>query len=112
MAIDASQPRYRVAAAHNPLGLPVGTLLLEIRRYEGWDHHGCIPSVRTLVAELRVLAGPRAGETTEAVIEQGYGAGPTWSGLEAWLEEVGAPRPTGLRPSLPGPCVRAAPSAR
>jgi hypothetical protein len=100
---DASGHEFRVVTADNPARLPVGTVLVEIRRYEGWDHHGCIPSIRTLVAELEVADGPQRGERTEVVLEQGYEYDRPWSGLEVWLEEAhGEPRAIGLRPSEAG----------
>ena len=108
-ASSRSGPTFRVIAADNAARLRVGTLLVEVRRYEGWDHHGCIPSIRTLIGELEVADGPRLGEHTEVVLEQGYEYDPPWSGIETWLEEaratpadeaaapVLAPDPTGVR---------------
>jgi hypothetical protein len=105
-------PTFRVIAPDNHVGLPVGTLLVEVRRYEGWDHHGCIPSIRTLIAELEVADGLRRGEHIEAVVEQGYEYDPPWSGLETWLEDaratpadeaaapVLAPDPVGVRAQI------------
>ena len=89
-ASSRSGPTFRVIAADNHAGLAVGTPLVEVRRYEGWDHHGCIPSIRTLIAELEVADGPRLGERTEVMLEQGYEYDPPWSGLETWLEEARA----------------------
>ena len=52
-------PSFLVVRADNPAHLPLGTRLAEVRRFEHWEHHGCIPSIRSLVVELRVLDGAR-----------------------------------------------------
>jgi hypothetical protein len=74
--------------ADNRVGLAVGTLLAEAHRHEGWGHYGCIPSIRTLIAELEVAGGPLLGEHTEVVLEQGYEYDTPCSGLESRLEDV------------------------
>ena len=89
-ASSRSGPTFRVIAADNAARLRVGTLLVEVRRYEGWDHHGCIPSFRSLIGELEVADGPRLGERIEVVLEQGFECDTPGSGIEAWLEEARA----------------------
>ena len=102
-----SRREFKVIATDNPARLAVGTPLVEVQRHEGWDHHGCIPSIRTLIAELEVADGPRRGQRVEVVLEQGYEYDAPWSGLEVWLEEVrGESRTNGLLPSKAGPSIR------
>lgn len=74
------EARFVVIRAGNPAGLARGTRLLEVRQFEHWDHQGCIPSIRTLLVEFRVLDGERAGEVISEVLEQGYEDDPPWSG--------------------------------
>lgn len=102
-SLTSTGPCFRVVEADNPARLPVETLLVEIGRHEGWDHQGCIPSIRTLVAELEVAVGPRAGERIDVVLEQGYDDDAPWSGLDTWLEVRGEQRVIGGRPSGAGP---------
>lgn len=86
---EASIPRrYVVTIDRGARFLPMGTLLEELRRFEGWDHHGCIDPIRSVVAEMLVLDGPRAGETVEVVLQSGYEydppfpfSGPDWLGV-------------------------------
>jgi hypothetical protein len=83
-----SRPRYVISTDRGRRHLAVGTILEEVRRFDGWDHQGCIPSIRSTVAVLKVLTGPRAGETVEFVLESAYGDDPPiWEAT--WLEAVG-----------------------
>ena len=67
--------------------LPTGTLLQEISRFEGWDHQGCIPSIRSIVAEMRVIDSPRAGEVVQITLESGYENDPPfWKAT--WVAEI------------------------
>ncbi len=97
-----SPRRYVVTLDRGDQSLPVGTQLLEVRRFEGWDHHGCIPSIRSVVAEMLVVDGPRAGDTVEVVLQSGYEydppfpfSGPAWLGVAGGDGDVG-PMPRGL----------------
>jgi hypothetical protein len=74
----------RVVTAANPLGLVAGSEVEEVSRREVWEHQGCIPSVRTVMVELRLPSG----EVREELLEQGYADAEPWSGPDAWLEEV------------------------
>jgi hypothetical protein len=69
-----------VVTASNPFGLPAGTPVEELARSEIWDHQGCIPSVRTVMVELRLPSG----KVASAVLVQGYADAEPWSG-EPWL---------------------------
>ena len=78
--------RYLVTVEQGRLSLPAGTLLEEVRRFEDWQHPACIDAqTRILVAELRILQGPRAGESVLVDLEAGWdgqepfpGSRPTW----------------------------------
>jgi hypothetical protein len=64
--------RRVVVGEPNPPGLATGTLLEERRRFEDWNHHGCIDSVRSVVGEMNIVNGPRAGEVVEVTLESSY----------------------------------------
>jgi hypothetical protein len=68
----ATPLRHLVVGEPNPPGLAIGTLLEERRRFEGWDHQGCIDSVRSVVGEMNIVDGPRAGEVVEVALESSY----------------------------------------
>ena len=67
--------------------LPPGTRLREERTFEAWDHQGSIESIRTVVADMRVLDGERAGEVVQVALESGRpGEEPIWRA--DWLAKV------------------------
>ena len=78
---------YLVTRGDNPLHLPVQTRLRVVRRYEKWDHHGCIPSIKDVILEARVLDGPRTGEAVDVLMEWGYEDDPP-SSTATWLVEA------------------------
>jgi hypothetical protein len=85
----ARSRRYLVTGNTETCGLSVGDMLVEIRRFEGWDHQGCIDSVRSIMAEMRILIGPRAGESVEITLESGYEYDPPFpSSRPTWLHEL------------------------
>jgi hypothetical protein len=80
--------RFAVLDAPNdPRRLPMGTLLEEARRFEAWDNHGCIDPIRSIVAEMRVMDGPRVGEVVQITLESGYEYDPPfWTAT--WVAEI------------------------
>jgi hypothetical protein len=91
---EATQPhrndrRFLVTHADNPFCLSVGTHLEVVRRYEVWEHHGCIPSVRDVMVRARILDEPRRGEVVDLLLEWGYEDDPPVAAA-TWL--VGASR--------------------
>jgi hypothetical protein len=82
---------FVVVRGDNPVHLTAGTRLAEVRRFEVWEHHGCIPSIRIIGAELRVLDGPRSGEVVEVYLECGYEYDPPWpASRQNWLHRDSA----------------------
>jgi len=78
---------------HAPLA--PGTVVEEVRRFERWDHQGCVESSFFVVAEMRVVGGPRAGEVVEVFLGAGWehefdasAAAPEW--LSAPSRESGS----------------------
>lgn len=95
--------RYMVTADTEGRELPVGTMLMELRLFEGWDHHGCIDSIRSIVAEMRIDTGTRAGECVEITLESGYAHDPPFpSSRPTWLRERVGENASGSDYSLPG----------
>ena len=89
MATETIGLRYVVSEPDNQPNLPVGTILEEERRFEGWDHHGCIDSMRSVVAVMRILSGPRTDEALEVVLQTGYEYDPPFEFTVArWLNAL------------------------
>jgi len=68
---------------HAPLA--PGTVVEEVRRFERWNHPGCIESSFFITAEMRVAGGSREGETVEVILGGGWeheyngrATSPTW----------------------------------
>jgi hypothetical protein len=78
---------FLVTLGDNPFHLPVRTHLQAVRRYEKWDHHGCIPSIRDVKLEARVLDGPRTGEVIDLFLASFSEDGSPW-GAAKWLVET------------------------
>lgn len=89
MSTETIGYRYVVSGLDNRLRLPVGTILEEERRFEGWDHHGCIDSIRSVVAIMRIRSGPRTDEAIEVVLQSGYEYDPPFaSAVVHWLNPL------------------------
>jgi hypothetical protein len=87
--VKATQRRFVVTDDRGRGRLSADTLLEEVGRFEAREHHGCIDSIRSVVADLRVLEGERAGELIRVVLSAAYScesAPRDWR--PGWLPEV------------------------
>jgi hypothetical protein len=79
---------FVVVDDENHARLPIGTRLEEVRRFERWEYPHCIPTIRSLVIELKVLDGQQSGALIDEVLAQGYEDRPPWSDWPNWLDRT------------------------